>query len=165
MAQIWKLPVIFLCQNNLYGEHTPQAFSTGAKEIVDRAIAYGMKGVQVNGNDAIAMHQAAKDAVDRARAGEGPTLLEAKTFRFNGHLVGDDSHYIPKEEMQAAREADPVPALRNRMLESGFTEAKLDAIVAAIQAVVDDAITFAQESPYPAVEENLRDAFNKEIAA
>jgi TPP-dependent pyruvate/acetoin dehydrogenase alpha subunit len=165
LAQIWKLPVIFLCQNNLYGEHTAYADSTGAKEIVDRALGYGMKGVQVNGNDGAAMYGAAKEAVDRARAGEGPTLLEAKTFRFNGHLLGDDSHYIPKDVMAAARAADPVPALRRTMIEAQFTEAELDAMIAEIQAVVDEAAAFALASDYPPEEENLRDIFAKELVA
>jgi TPP-dependent pyruvate/acetoin dehydrogenase alpha subunit len=165
LAQIWKLPVVFLCQNNLYGEHTAYADSTGAKEIVDRALGYGMKGVQVNGNDAAEMYRAAKAAVDRARSGEGPTLLEAKTFRFNGHLLGDNSHYIPKDVMAAARAADPVPALRTRMLEAQFTEAELDAIVADIQAVVEDAAAFALASEYPPVSENLKDIFAEDLAA
>tara|TARA_B100000678_G_scaffold235707_1_gene205148 strand:+ start:7520 stop:8470 length:951 start_codon:yes stop_codon:yes gene_type:complete len=165
LAQIWKLPVIFLCQNNLYGEHTPYAFSTGAERIVDRAVGYGMRGVRVNGNDAGEMYAAAKEAVDRARAGDGPTLIEAMTFRFKGHILGDDSHYIPAEEMEAAQKADPVPALRNRLLEMQVSEDELDSIVASVQAIIDDAAQFALDSPYPPVEENRRDVLKEEIPA
>ena len=165
MAQIWKLPVIFLCQNNLYGEHTPMAFSTGCERIADRGTAYGMKAVRVNGNDAAEMYAAARQAVDRARAGKGPTLLEAITFRFHGHLLGDDSHYIPKEEMAAAKAKDPLPALRSLLLEIQVSEAKLRAIEEEVAAEVADAAQFALDSPYPPLEENLRDVLDVEIAA
>jgi pyruvate dehydrogenase E1 component alpha subunit len=165
MAQIWKLPVIFVCQNNLYGEHTPQAMSTGCKELIDRAPAYGIKGVQVNGNDAFAMYAAAKEAVDRARAGEGPTFIEAKTFRFFGHLLGDDSHYIPAEEMAAAKAVDPVPAYRKALLERQISEAELDAIDAEIAATVAEAADFAVAAPYPDAVEIGIDVLEEEIAA
>jgi TPP-dependent pyruvate/acetoin dehydrogenase alpha subunit len=165
MAQIWKLPVIFVCQNNLYGEHTPQAMSTGCAEIIDRAIGYGIKGVQVNGNDAFAMHAAARDAVARARAGEGPTFIEAKTFRFFGHLLGDDSHYIPAEEMAAAKAADPVPAYRKALLERQIAEAELDAIDAEIAATIEAAAAHALADVYPDVIEIRRDVLEEEIAA
>jgi len=165
MASVWKLPVVFLCQNNLYGEHTAYEVSTGAKEIIDRAAAYGMRGVQVNGNDGFAMYAAAKEAVDRARAGEGPTLLEAKTFRFLGHVLGDTSHYIPKEEMAAAKERDPVPNYRKRLLELQISSATLDAIDADVAAEVEDAAAFALSSPYPDPEENEKDILALEIAA
>lgn len=165
LASVWKLPVVFLCQNNLYGEHTPYAFSTGAEQIVDRAISYGMRGVQVNGNDAFAMYGAAKEAVDRARAGEGPTLLEARTFRFEGHVLGDNSHYIPKEEMAAAKALDPVPAYRKRLLELQVSPARLDAIDVEIDAEVADAAAFALASPYPDTTENRNDIMAMEMKA
>lgn len=165
LAAIWKLPVIFLCQNNLYGEHTPYALSTGAKEIIDRAPGYGLRGVQVNGNDAFAMFDAAQDAVARARAGDGPTLLEARTFRFMGHVLGDDSHYIPKAEMDAAKAADPVPAYRQRLLDLQISEARLQEIDASVDAEVEDAAKFAIESPYPDISENQRDIMSMEFAA
>lgn len=165
MAQIWKLPVIFLCQNNLYGEHTAMALSTGSETIAQRADAYGMKGVRVNGNDAAEMYAAAKTAVDRARAGEGPTLIEAMTFRFNGHILGDDSHYIPKEEMSRAKEADPVPVLRSKLIASQIAESELVKMEEDIAAVISDAAQFALDSPYPDVRENLIDVLDEEIAA
>lgn len=164
MAQIWKLPVIFVCQNNLYGEHTPQAMSTGCKELIDRAPGYGINAVQVNGNDALAMYAAAKAAVDRARAGEGPTFIEAKTFRFFGHLLGDDSHYIPAEEMAAAKAADPVPAYRKALLERQIPETDLDAIDAQIAALVAEAAEHAVAAPYPDAAEIRVDVLEQEIA-
>jgi TPP-dependent pyruvate/acetoin dehydrogenase alpha subunit len=165
MAQIWKLPVIFVCQNNLYGEHTPQAMSTGAAELIDRAPGYGIRAVQVNGNDAFAMHHAAREAVAYARAGLGPTFIEAKTFRFFGHLLGDDSHYIPKAEMDAAKLADPIPAYRRALLERQIPEAELASIDAAILAEVEEAAAFALESPYAEVDEIRIDVLAQEIAA
>lgn len=165
MAQIWKLPVIFVCQNNLYGEHTPQAMSTGCKELIDRAPGYGINAVQVNGNDAFAMYAAAKDAVARARAGEGPTFIEAKTFRFFGHLLGDDSHYIPAEEMAAAKAADPIPAYRKALLERQISAAELDAIDADIAGLVAEAADHAIAAPYPGANEIRIDVLEKEIAA
>lgn len=165
MAQIWKLPVIFVCQNNLYGEHTPQAMSTGCNELIDRAPGYGINAVQVNGNDAFAMHAAARAAVARARAGEGPTFIEAKTFRFFGHLLGDDSHYIPEEEMAAAKAADPVPAYRKALLERQIPQADLDAIDAQIAALVTEAADHALAAPYPDAAEIRIDVLEEEIAA
>lgn len=165
MAQIWKLPVIFVCQNNLYGEHTPQAMSTGCKELIDRAPGYGIRGVQVNGNDPFAMYQVAKEAADYARAGNGPTFIEAKTFRFFGHLLGDDSHYIPAEEMAAAKLADPIPAYRKALLERQIPEAELDAIDAELAAIIAEAAQFALDSPYPDADEIRHDVLSQEIAA
>ena len=99
MAQLWKLPVIFFCQNNRYGEHTAFADHTKVDAIVTRAAAYGMKGVHVDGNDAEAMYTVATEAVARARAGEGPTLIEAMCYRMMGHFFGADFSYMPKEHL------------------------------------------------------------------
>src|SRR5882757_1480827 len=112
MASLWKLPVIFLCQNNGYGECTKYEKATAVAHVAERAASYNMKGVTVDGNDPQAMWQAARDAVERARAGDGPTLLEATTFRFMGHYFGDPGAYIPKEEYAAALARDPMPIAR-----------------------------------------------------
>lgn len=165
MASVWKLPVIFLCQNNLYAEHTRYDLGTSARELIDRAAGYSMRGVQVNGNDPVAMHAAAREAVAFARDGHGPTLLEAKTFRFMGHLLGDDSHYIPKEEMDAAKARDPLPALRASLLDKQVSESRLAQMDTDIQARVDDAARRALEADYPSLDEIERDVFAKEIAA
>ena len=117
MAAIWKLPVIFLCSNNKFGEHTAFAAHTSVDSIVTRAAGYGMRGVQCDGNDPISMYNAAKDAVDRARAGEGPTLIEAMTFRMLGHLFGADFSYVPKELAELGAKEDPIPRFRQLLLE------------------------------------------------
>ena len=166
LASVWKLPVVFVCQNNGYAEHTRYEDGTSARTIADRGIAYGMPGVAVDGNDAVAMWDAAKTAIDRARAGEGPTLLDAKTFRFRGHLLGDDSHYIPKEEMAAAMAADPMPRLRAYLVEQGLaSDAELTAIEEANAAAIDEAAKYGLASPWPDVSELQKDVYAMENAA
>ena len=165
MAQLWKLPVIFFCQNNRYGEHTAFADHTKVDAIVTRAAAYGMKGVHVDGNDAEAMYTVAVDAVARARAGDGPTLIEAMCYRMMGHFFGSDFSYMPKEHLAEMAAADPLPRLRKLMLDYQFSETELDAIVADIDAEVEAAATFAAESPFPDASELRKDVFEEEIAA
>ena len=164
MAQLWKLPVIFLCQNNLYGEHTAYAAHTATESIVDRAAGYGMKGVKCDGNDPVSMFQAAKEAVDRARAGDGPTLIEAMTFRMLGHLFGADFSYVPKEMTDAGIANDPVPAFRTRLIEMQVPEADLVAIETAVEAEIDEAVAFAFDSPFPDAGELRIDVVAEEIA-
>lgn len=166
LASVWKLPVIFLCQNNLYGEHTTYEKATAAKRIVDRAAAYDMPGVRVNGNDPIEMFAAAREAVARARAGEGPTLIEAMTFRFHGHVFGDADAYMDKAQKQAAMDADPVPIFRARLIAEGIaTEAHLAEIEAAIEARIDAAVEFALASPFPELSELTKDVFAEGVVA
>ena len=160
MAGIWKLPVIFVCQNNQYGEHTPMSMSTPIDKISTRAASYGMVGVTVDGNDPVAMYEAAGEAVARARAGNGPLLIEAVTYRFWGHLMGDAMEYMPKEERQAAMDADPVPRYRQWLIDNGHsTEADLDALDAGIAAEIDDAVEFAMNSPFPDLSELTTDIY------
>jgi TPP-dependent pyruvate/acetoin dehydrogenase alpha subunit len=164
LAGLWKLPVIFVCQNNLYSEHTTYAKTTAAKQIADRAQGYSMPGVRVNGNDVFEMYAAAAEAVERARAGEGPTLIEAMTFRFFGHVLGDADAYMDKEQKKAAMAADPVPAFRARLITDGLaTEADLAAMEATIEGELDEAVEFALSSDYPMLEELKRDVFAEEI--
>ena len=166
LASVWKLPVVFVCQNNGYAEHTKYEYGTGARTIADRGIAYGMPGIEVDGNDAVAMWDAARTAMARARAGEGPTLIDAKTFRFRGHLLGDDSHYIPKEEMAAAVAADPVPRFRAFLVENGHaTDAELTDIENANAAAIEEAAKYGLASPYPDVSELEKDVYAMEQAA
>jgi len=160
LAAVWKLPTIFLCQNNRYGEHTSYAKATGAAKISDRAIAYGMPGIHVDGNDPVAMYGAAREAVERARAGEGPTLIEATTFRFHGHVFGDAGKYIPKEELEAAIAADPYPRFRAQLIADGVaSEADLAAIEAGFEADLDEAVEYALNSPFPGIEELTSDVY------
>jgi pyruvate dehydrogenase E1 component alpha subunit len=166
LASVWKLPVVFVCQNNGYAEHTKYELGTSSRTIADRGIAYGMPGIEVNGNDATAMWRVAGTAIARARAGEGPTLIDAHTFRFRGHLLGDDSHYIPKEEMAAAMAADPMPRFRAFLIDQGHaTEAVLQEIEQTVAASIEEAVQFALSSPYPDVSELDKDVYGMEAAA
>jgi len=165
MASVWKLPVVFCCQNNRYGEHTPYAQSTSAKQIIDRAPGYSMPGVRVDGNDPVAMYHAAKEAVDRARAGDGPTLLEAMTYRMLGHTFGASYAYVPKALQEEAAREDPVPRFRKRLLDMQVSEAKLAEIETKIDQDLEEAVQYALASPYPDLIELRRDVLAKEIAA
>lgn len=164
MAALYKLPVLFICQNNRYGEHTAFADHTRVDSIVTRAAAYGMKGVKVDGNDAIAMYSAVREAADRARAGDGPTLIEAMCYRMMGHFFGADFSYMPKEHLEEMAAADPLPRLRRLMLDHQFGEAELDAVVARIDEEIDAAVKFALDSPLADPAELKRDVFEEEIA-
>ncbi len=160
MASLWKLPVIFLCQNNRFAECTRYEDGTTVAHIADRAASYGMRGVTVDGNDPEAMWQASRDAVERARAGEGPTLLEAMTFRFMGHYFGDPGAYIPKDEYAAALARDPMPATKAALLQTkAASEADLETIARDINAQIDDAVKFAADSSPPEADEIDRDIY------
>lgn len=160
LASVWKLPVIFLCQNNRYAEHTAYSKGTSAARIADRGVAYGMPGIHVDGNDPIAMYSAAAEAVARARAGEGPTLIEAMTYRFHGHVFGDADGYIPKEEKEAAIAADPYPRYRAKLIADGIaTEDQLAAIEAGFEAELDEAVDYALASEFPELSEISTDVY------
>jgi acetoin:2,6-dichlorophenolindophenol oxidoreductase subunit alpha len=163
MAAVWKLPVVFVCQNNQYGEHTKYELATSAKRISDRAFGYQIPGVTVDGNDPIPMYAAAKTAIERARAGEGPTLIEAMTFRFYGHVFGDADQYMAKGEKEAAMARDPVVRMRSWLIEQGHaTEEDLKQMESAIEKEIDGAVEFAVNSPEPDVAELQRDVFAAE---
>lgn len=165
MAQLYMLPVIFFCQNNRYGEHTAFADHTKVDSIVTRAAAYGMKGIHVDGNDAEAMYAAAAEAVEHARSGKGPVLLEAMCYRMMGHFFGADFSYMPADHVAEMTAEDPLPKLRQLMLDHQFTEAELAEIVAKIDADLEAATAFAFNSPFPGAEELRIDVFEEEIAA
>ncbi|MET0547270.1 MAG: thiamine pyrophosphate-dependent dehydrogenase E1 component subunit alpha [Caulobacterales bacterium] len=165
MASLWKLPVIFVCQNNRYAEHTTYAEGTSIDQISKRAAAYSMPGVTVNGNDPDEMYGAAKVAIERARAGEGPTLIEAMTFRFNGHLLGESGHYMDKDVYAKAQADDGFPKLRARLIaEKIASEADIVAIEQAIDKEIDAALEAAMAADFPDVSELKRDVFAEEIA-
>ncbi len=150
LAAIWKLPVLYVCENNGFAESTPAAYSTSVADVASRAAGYGIPGVIVDGTDAIAVHAAAAAAVERARAGEGPTLLEVKTHRFMGHFEGDPDRYRDDAERAALLESDALARLRERLLAAGeATEAELGAERAAIEEALDAAVAFARASPVP----------------
>ncbi len=158
LASVWALPVVFVCENNLYAEFTPQSVHTRAGSIAERARAYGMPGLRVDGNDVPALWTAAAEAVERARSGGGPTLLEAMTYRYRGHHEGDPMAYRQKAEMEEWRAKDAIPRFRDWLLGRGdLTASQDEALQAAAQAEVDAATEFARRSPWPAPEAALDD--------
>ena len=166
LAAVWKLPVVFLCQNNRYAEHTKFEVGTSATRIADRGAAYNIPGVRVDGNDPLEMYAVAREAIERARAGEGPTLIEAMTYRFHGHVFGDAGAYMDPAEKQEAIEADPMPRFRARLIAEGIaTEEQLAAMEAAIEADIDAAVEFALASSFPDLTEMTRDVYAEGVAA
>ncbi|MDT3442251.1 MULTISPECIES: thiamine pyrophosphate-dependent dehydrogenase E1 component subunit alpha [unclassified Pseudofrankia] len=153
MAALWNLPLVMVCQNNLYAEKTPTDHTMKIKKISARATAYDIVGVTVNGNDPDETYAAMSEAVERARSGGGPTLVEALTFRLRGHAIGDDMVYIPKEQLAEAEKNDPYPAYRQRLISSGaFSEDELAAIEAEATAAVNAAVKTVAAAEFPAVE-------------
>jgi len=164
LASIWKLPVIFVCQNNQYGEHTKYEVATSARRVADRAIAYSMPGVTVDGNDPFDVYAAGREAIERARTGDGPSLIEAVTFRFYGHVMGDADAYMDKAVKAAAMAKDPTKLFRTKLIETGVaTESQLAAMEADIEAQIEQAVQFALDSPYPTVDELRRDVLAEEL--
>lgn len=154
MAAVMKLGVVFVCENNGYSISTPLDVHCAVRDIAVRAQGYGMPGVVVDGNDVLAVLAAAREAYARARAGEGPTLIECKTYRWLGHSERDPRDLRPAEEIAAWREKCPIKRLRDHLLSNGLAdEATLDDIRARVAAEVDDAILFAEQSPLPPPEE------------
>ena len=160
MAAIWKLPVLFVCENNLYAMGTRQSRAMLIENISERAAAYGIPGVTVDGNDVLAVYEAAKEAVERAKRGEGPTLIECKTYRHKGHSRMDPATYRPKEEVEHWLRKDPIPKFRGRLLEMGIlTEEEAKKIEEEVLREIEEAVKFALESPYPEPEEALKDVY------
>jgi len=160
IAAIWKLPVLFVCENNLYAMGTRQSRVMAIENVADRAAAYGIPGFVVDGNDVIAVYEVARKAVDRARSGGGSTLLECKTYRHKGHSRFDPATYRPKEEIEKWLKRDPVRRFRAKLLElKTLNKMELDKIEEEVSAAVEDAIRFALESPYPSPEEALEHVY------
>jgi pyruvate dehydrogenase E1 component alpha subunit len=161
LAAIWKLPVIFVCENNGYSQSTPVEYAVAVPCIADRAAAYAMPGVTVDGQDVCAVWEAAKAAVQRARGGEGPSLIECLTYRYYGHHQGDDtSRYRTKEEEAAARAKDCLKRFREQMERTGtLGQDELDAIDTANRQKIDEAVSFAEASPLPEAAELFTDVF------
>jgi len=160
MAAIWKLPVIFVCENNLYAMGTRQSRVMLIENIADRAASYGIPGVTVDGNDVLAVYEAAREAVERARRGEGPTLIECKTYRHKGHSRVDPAKYRPKEEVEEWLRKDPIKRLREKLLQTNvLAEEEIQRVEEEVSAEIEEAVKFAVESPYPAPEEALEDVY------
>jgi len=160
LASLWQLPVIFICENNLYGEFTPQHKHQPITDIAARAASYAMPGVIANGNDVLDTFQVVSRAVGDARQGRGPTLVECKTYRLRGHYEGDMGHYRPPEEVAAWVALDPIATFRRRLEAEGiFTGSELDQMDHGVEHRLDAAVEFASRSPHPAPEESLEDVF------
>jgi TPP-dependent pyruvate/acetoin dehydrogenase alpha subunit len=160
LAALWKLPVVFVCEDNNYGISVGKAQSTSVPSNAVRGAGYGMPGVLVEQNDAIKVFHAAGEAVARARRGEGPTLIEVKTDRYLGHFQGDAEVYRPKDEVQTLRKSDPINLLAARLREQGLLDDARDGeLRRAIKERIDAAYEFGRSSPYPAPAEALQHVF------
>lgn len=150
IAQLWKLPLILLCENNLYAEMTPLADSNPLATVADRAKGYNMRSVKIDGNDIVEVYNTVCDAATRARNGEGPTFIEAMTYRLTGHMVGDAETYRTKEEVAEARKREPILRAGELLKKDyGVSEDELAKLAAKAQAQIDAAVKFAKESPEP----------------
>jgi pyruvate dehydrogenase E1 component alpha subunit len=154
MAGLWKLPVIYVVENNLYAMGTSLSRSSAVTELTARGgTAYGMPGLQINGNDLELMAQTTRDAADRARAGEGPTFIEAQTYRFKGHSISDPAKYRLKVELDEAHKNDPIHAYESILKERGWIDdATIERFRDEVKHEVDESIAFAEQSPEPPLE-------------
>lgn len=160
LASVWKLPIIFICENNLYGISVPSWQSTSVKDISVRGAAYNIPGVTVDGNDVEAIDEAFATALARAKAGDGPTLIECKTYRWLGHWTGDPQPYRTRDEVEEWKQKCPIKRYRTKLMEEGlFTAEELDAIEKAAQDEADKAAEFALNSPEPDPAQLLDDVF------
>lgn len=152
-AVIWKLPVIFVCENNLYMEYTPIADVTAVpRPAADRAAAYGLEGIVIDGNDADIVYRTAQDAYAKARAGDGPTLIECLTYRYSGHSRADPAKYRPPGELERWKEHDPIKIYRERLSQFGIAESVIAGIEAEVMKEVDDATEACKAAPPSALE-------------
>ena len=159
MASIFSLPVVFVCENNQYASTTPASYALSVANVADRAAAYNMPGVIIEG-DVVSVYCATLAAVARAREGKGPTLIEAKTYRWAGHFVGDPERYRSHDEVEAAKQRDPIHLLKTQLtaLERGSPE-EIERHWQEAQAEIDDAVRYAEASPLPSPEEALEDLY------
>jgi len=161
MASAWKLPVIYVCENNLYGVSTSFSRVVNIQDVAVRAQSYNIPGAIVDGMDVIAVYRAATQAVQRARNGEGPTLLECKTYRFHVHNEGEIATYRTNEEVERWRQNDPIPNLRTKLMTDGLATAQeLGELANGVNRYIEDALAFAERGTAPAPEEALEDVFS-----
>jgi len=158
-AAVYNLPAVFVCENNLYGASTPMSMVMKVKDVAERAAAYGMRSSIADGMNVFDVYEKASQAINVARAGEGPTLLELKTFRYSGHSRRDPNNYMSKEEKEVWKQRDPIQSCEKVLIESGvLSQEKIDAIRGTVSQKVEAAMKYAQESPFPspeAIEEGL----------
>lgn len=162
LAALWKAPVIFVCENNQYAMTCPVQRGVSVPEISQRAQAFGFPGVTIDGNDVVTVYEETGKAIARARAGEGPTLIEGLTYRMGGHFVGDSENYRTKAEVEEWRAKDPILRFKQRLLEAGLmTEAEYDAIDAACAEAIVRGEEFAKASPIPSPEQLYKDVYTE----
>ncbi|WP_345949435.1 MULTISPECIES: pyruvate dehydrogenase (acetyl-transferring) E1 component subunit alpha [unclassified Mucilaginibacter] len=160
MAALWKLPVIFVCENNGYAMGTSVARSTADVDIYKLGLPYGIPSSAVDGMDPVAVHNAMDEAAQRARAGEGPTFLEMRTYRYKGHSMSDPQKYRTKEEVESYKAKDPIEIVKQAIEKNGYADEKwFEEIAAKIKAQVDEAVQFAEESPWPEASELYTDVY------
>lgn len=163
LAAIWQAPAVFICESNGYAESTPRKHTMLNERVAERAAAYRMPGVTIDGNDIFAVYKAVQEAVERARRGEGPTLIETITYRWLGHFPGDTEYYggyRSKQEVDSWKAKCPIQRAKQKLVEMGvLTPAEIEAIEREAQTTVDEAVRFSQESPYPTREELLAGVF------
>jgi TPP-dependent pyruvate/acetoin dehydrogenase alpha subunit len=161
MAAIWKLPVVFVCENNLYASTTPASYSLAGGSVAGRASAYGIPGWVANGNDLLDVRQTVGKAVKRAREGKGPSIVENKTYRYRGHFEGDPQKYRSQEEVrEVRRKADPIRLFRNYLRKEGVLSDKAEKdLIKEVTRLIEEAVTYAQEAPLPRPEDALEDLF------
>jgi pyruvate dehydrogenase E1 component alpha subunit len=160
LASTWKLPIVFLCENNGWAISNAQQNHQNITDISDRASGYGIPGVSVDGNDVVAVYEAAGAAIDRARRGDGPTLVECKTWRWRGHFEGDPGDYKDPKDQADWIAKDPIPRLEKNLLKLKYaTQAELDKIIATAKAEIEAAVKFAEASPEPDIKELLTDVY------
>jgi len=159
-AAVHKLPVVFFINNNQYAYSTPVSLQMPVKNVADRAPAYGIPGDVIDGNDVLAVYLSAQRAVEWARSGKGPYMVEYKTFRMTGHSAHDDAGYVPRELFDEWKKKDPVERLEHQMLGAGeITNEELAGMASEITGIVDDAVDWADKSPYPDPEDCLKDVY------
>jgi pyruvate dehydrogenase E1 component alpha subunit len=159
LATVWKLPLILVCENNRYSEMTPSHETTSNVETYKRAAAYGIEALQMDGNDLELVYNTVEQAAGRARSGGGPTYIEAKTYRLWGHMMGDPEVYRTREEVAQAREKEPILRLGYRLRELGCGETDLARFEGEAEAVIADALQFAESSPVPEPDDAFTDVF------
>ena len=159
LAAVWKLPLILICENNRYSEMTPSHETTSVVETYKRAAAFGFDAIQIDGNDIELVYNTVEQAVAKARAGHGPVYIEAMTYRLWGHMMGDPEVYRTKEEVAKARENEPIIRLGRRLMELGCTHSDLNRFDSEAEAVITDALQFAESSPLPQSVDAFTDVF------
>ena len=160
MAALWKLPVIFICENNGYAMGTSVERTTIQTDIYKLGLPYGIPSSPVDGMDPVAVHNAMDEAVSRARAGEGPTFLEMRTYRYKGHSMSDPQKYRTKEELESYKAKDPIDAVKAEILEKKYADEKwFEEMDEKIKAIVDESVRFSEESPWPEASELYTDVY------